>query len=130
MMQATADAHRLSNHHGVHPESLYCHIGPPAIRCQPVPTDSRSQVGRWQDIATHSGHGAVLVSRPTDKYFYEATTAFVDATGVWRVFRSIQGMAILPFVPTHWQALPAPPEDTLSPKDKTQTLGALFREGE
>ena len=64
----------------------------------------------WQPIETHSGCAAVLVSRPTtEREAWSATSAFMDATNVWRVFRSKGGMTPLPFKPTHWQPLPFPP---------------------
>jgi hypothetical protein len=63
----------------------------------------------WLPIEQHTGAFPVLVSRPTDREVYKPTTAFVDATGVWRVFRSEGGNTPLPFVPTHYQELPAPP---------------------
>jgi hypothetical protein len=68
----------------------------------------RQQQG-WQQMATHKGHGPVIVSRPSDELAYQATTAFLDVTGVWRVFRSEGGMTPLRFEPTHWMPLPSPP---------------------
>ena len=61
----------------------------------------------WSPISDHSGNGVVIVSRPDDKLYYEPTTAFLDATGVWRAFRSEAGSARLPFEPTHF--MPTPP---------------------
>ena len=65
---------------------------------------------QWRPIAEYRGYGAVLVSRPSDRLAYSATTAFLDMANVWRVFRSEGGMTPLPFVPTHLRPLPAPPE--------------------
>ena len=64
----------------------------------------------WQPIETAPGL-PVLVSRPNDsRYFYTPTTAYRDAIGVWRLFRSSPGgMQRLPFTPTHWMPLPDPP---------------------
>lgn len=61
----------------------------------------------WSPISDYCDHGVVIVSRPDDKLYYEPTTAFLDATGVWRVFRSEGGSARLPFEPTHF--MPTPP---------------------
>lgn len=63
--------------------------------------------GEWQPIETIPGHGAVLVGHP----HHLPTTAFLDATHKWRVFRSQGGMKRLPFEPTHWQPLPDPPKE-------------------
>ena len=68
------------------------------------------QEAGWQDIGDDFPHLPVLVSRPDgDGLRYTPTTAFNDATGVWRVFRSEGGMQPLPFVPTHFMPLPPPP---------------------
>jgi len=63
----------------------------------------------WQPIDKLVGHRPVLVSRPTDSQVYTATAAFLDVTGVWRIFRSEGGMTPLPFEPTVFQPLPTPP---------------------
>jgi len=64
----------------------------------------------WRPIETYEGCGAVLVGRPTDsKLFYRTASAFRDVTGVWRILFSEGGMAPLPYEPTVWQPLPAPP---------------------
>ncbi len=65
---------------------------------------------QWQPISTAPGL-VVLVSRPKDKFVYTPTTAFRDATGVWRIYRSVGGNLPLSFEPTHWQPLPQPPID-------------------
>lgn len=45
-------------------------------------------VSQWRPIETAPGL-PVLVSRPNDsRYFYTPTTAYRDAIGVWRLFRS------------------------------------------
>lgn len=62
----------------------------------------------WSQIADYDGCGVVLVSRAPDKLYYQPTTAFRDAGGTWRVFRSEGGMAELGFEPTHF--MPTPPE--------------------
>lgn len=64
----------------------------------------------WQPIASHHCHSAVLVGRPSDNLIYTPTSAFLDVTGVWRIFRSEGGMTPLPFEPTHWMPLPEPPK--------------------
>lgn len=64
----------------------------------------------WRDIGTYQGCPVVLVSRPTDHFVYTPTTAYRDATGVWRVFGSHANATPLRFTPTHWQALPNPPK--------------------
>lgn len=66
----------------------------------------------WQEIGEYPPHLPVLVSRPTDRVRYTPTTAFHDATGVWRLFRSEGGRKPLPFVPTHWMPLPDVPDPT------------------
>jgi len=63
----------------------------------------------WRDVGEVKCGRPVLVSRAEDGMHFTPTTAFIDATGVWRVFRSEDGMEPLPFVPTHWQPIPAPP---------------------
>lgn len=68
------------------------------------------QIDRWQPIETYRG-GTVLVSKPTDRYIYSATTAFYDVCDTWRVFRSEGGMKELSFDPTHWMPLPTPPTE-------------------
>lgn len=64
---------------------------------------------QWQLIGEDPPYKPVLVSRPRDKVIYTPTTAFYDATGIWRVFRSKGGMQLLPFEPTHWMPLPPVP---------------------
>jgi len=67
-------------------------------------------VDGWLLIGEDFPHLPVLLSRPDgDGLRYTPTTGFNDATGVWRVFRSEGGMEPLPFVPTHYMPLPAPP---------------------
>ena len=74
------------------------------------PTDREGDRLEWRPIENYEGHGAVLVSRPTTaREAFSATTAFFDATNVWRVFRSKGGMTPLPFKPTHWMPLPEAP---------------------
>jgi hypothetical protein len=74
------------------------------------PTDREGDRLEWRPIESYEGHGAVLVSRPTTaREAFSATTAFFDATNVWRVFRSKGGMTPLPFKPTHWMPLPEAP---------------------
>ena len=63
----------------------------------------------WQPIETAPGL-PVLVTRPTDRYVFIPTTAFRDATGAWRLYRSPGGNMRLPFTPTHWMPIPEPPE--------------------
>lgn len=63
----------------------------------------------WQLIETHQGHGPVLVGRVPDECIHQPTTAFLDVTGVWRVYRSVGGMSELPFEPTHWMSLASLP---------------------
>lgn len=72
----------------------------------------RSEVPEWLPIEKYSGHSVVLVSRQDGEFFYTPTTAFLDATGVWRVFRSKGGMTPLDFEPTDFQYLPATPKST------------------
>jgi hypothetical protein len=73
----------------------------------------------WQPIETAPGC-AVLISRPTDKLMYRPTSAFRDATGVWRVFRSDGGNTPLPFEPTHWMPLPYPPASESEPAGRRE----------
>lgn len=63
----------------------------------------------WRPISELDSLNPVLVSRPTDNFVYTPTTAFKDATGVWRLFRSPGGMQKLQFAPTHFRPLPAAP---------------------
>ncbi len=72
--------------------------------------DNKDAGDGWLPIETHLGHcAAVLVCRETPTEQRRATSAFMDATGVWRLYNSEGGMTPLPFDPTHWQPLPAPP---------------------
>lgn len=90
---------------GCHPEPIEAQEGSGAARaCAPACPDHG-----WQPIETAPGL-PVLVSRPTDRYVFTPTTAFRDATGVWRLYRSPGGSMRLPFTPTHWTPLPEPPE--------------------
>jgi len=68
-------------------------------------------MSNWQPIETHGGHcSPVLVCRETPTETIRATSAFLDVTGVWRLFGSKGGNRRLRFEPTHWQPLPEPPE--------------------
>jgi hypothetical protein len=61
----------------------------------------------WRRIAEHDSHFPVLVSREPDKYIYPPKAAFVDVTGVWRIYGSEGGMSELGFTPTVFQPLPS-----------------------
>lgn len=78
----------------------------------------------WQPIERMTGHPVVLVSRPTGRLRHEATTAFLDATNVWRVFRSEGGMTPLPFEPTHFMPLPEPPREGSTGSEVSADHGA------
>lgn len=67
------------------------------------------RVPAWRPISEVADGFVYLVSRPDDRYYYEPTTAFIDATGKWRVFRSEGGCDPLPFEPTHYMKLPKRP---------------------
>lgn len=82
-----------------------------SARDEPLPSDHDGERSAgWRDIATYEGCHAVLVSRPTGREVYAPTTAFMDVTGVWRVYRSEGGNTPLPFAPTHWMPLPQAPD--------------------
>jgi hypothetical protein len=72
--------------------------------------DDRGWAMIWEPIETYEGRGPVLVSRPTVREIFTPTAAFLDVTGVWRVFRSEGGNWPLSFQPTFWMPLPKPPE--------------------
>lgn len=91
--------------------------------CPSAPLEQHSD--GWRDIETHKGCHAVLVSRPTGREVYAPTTAFLDATGVWRVYRSEGGMTPLPFTPSHWMPLPAPPAENAAANPSPSASGPL-----
>lgn len=67
---------------------------------------------KWTPIDENIGHLVVLVTRETTKYDrFTPTTAFKDATGVWRVFNSVGGMTRLPFDPTLYMDVIEPPKE-------------------
>lgn len=85
--------------------------------------------GEWQPIKTYEGCGVVLVSRPTNHLTYTPTTAFRDAVGIWRVFRSEAGMTPLPFKPTHWMPLPVAPSTPEPTPQPTQPSDWIPHDG-
>jgi hypothetical protein len=62
-------------------------------------------MSEWQPIETHNNCLGVFVCAPKR----DAMAAYRDATGVWRVLGSKHNYTKLPFKPTHWMPLPAPP---------------------
>jgi len=81
-----------------------------------APTTERAEVVAWRPIADAHDCSVYIVSRPDDQFCYEPTTAFKDAGGTWRVFRSEGGMEPLPFEPTHFLPTPPRPGQIAPPK--------------
>ncbi len=56
---------------------------------------------QWRDISTYEGCSPVIVTRVDCKFLFHSYAAFLDVTGVWRIFGSAGGNELLRFTPTH-----------------------------
>lgn len=66
----------------------------------------------WMPIHEHQSDSLAYLVTAKNRYgaWRGAVSAFMDATGVWRVLGSRGGMTPLSFSPTYFMLLPSPPK--------------------
>lgn len=74
----------------------------------------------WRPTTEHQCDSLAYLVTAKNKYgaWREPISAFMDATGVWRVLGSRDGMTRLSFSPTYFMDLPPKPGETQGEKDE------------